>query len=451
MARKTTSFRVGRVRGDLRGQVWYLTYHENGKRHRSRSGQDLAEAKKLASQINVQVETGVPAVLSFDSISIDDLRTRWLDHHEHVTRSSVHTIKRYRSATQHLINFLSQHRVPQVTAQFRLEHAEQFARYLRTLEVTSNGHPHSVSRPLLDKGVLYILHCCRSLFNFAIKRRHLPPYSDNPFSNLEFDRMSVEDSKPIILFTSDQEMRFLQQCDDWQVSLFLTLMLTGMRPGEMTHLLLPDDVNFEQSVLQINNRPQLGWQIKTRIAREIPLVDELCQILQFITRGRSSGTLLQRRQFAENTRQIENPIPANMERELQQRLVVQKTDEPTGLDRVARLRICRTVWRDAGAIKIEQVRSEFIRVCERAGLQGFTSPKMLRHLFATTLQDANVDPLIRCELMGHSTANQSSSHNLGMTANYTHTRFETKRKQLQFALDSRAATAFAREWLQQHA
>ena len=137
MARKTTSFRVGRVRGDLRGQVWYLTYHENGKRHRSRSGQDLSEAKKLASQINVQLETGVPAVLSFDSISIEDLRTRWLDHHEHVTRSSVHTIKRYRSATQHLINFLSQHRVPQVTAQFRLEHAEQFARYLRTLEVTS--------------------------------------------------------------------------------------------------------------------------------------------------------------------------------------------------------------------------------------------------------------------------------------------------------------------------
>ena len=69
MARKTTSFHVGRVRGDLRGQVWYLTYHENGKRHRSRSGQDLAEAKKLASQINVQLETGVPAVLSFDSIS----------------------------------------------------------------------------------------------------------------------------------------------------------------------------------------------------------------------------------------------------------------------------------------------------------------------------------------------------------------------------------------------
>ena len=26
MARKTTNFRVGRVRGDLRGQVWYLTY-----------------------------------------------------------------------------------------------------------------------------------------------------------------------------------------------------------------------------------------------------------------------------------------------------------------------------------------------------------------------------------------------------------------------------------------
>ena len=104
MARKTTSFRVGRVRGDLRGQVWYLTYHENGKRHRSRSGQDLSEAKKLASQINVQLETETPALLSFDSISIGDLRIRWLEHHEQVHNHSRFPVNNWRFMSRLITN-----------------------------------------------------------------------------------------------------------------------------------------------------------------------------------------------------------------------------------------------------------------------------------------------------------------------------------------------------------
>jgi hypothetical protein len=59
----------------------------------------------------------------------------------------------------------------------------------------------------------------------------------------------------------------------------------------------------------------------------------------------------------------------------------------------------------------------------------------LRHTFATILQDANVDPLIRNELMGHVPAiSPAPGAGLGMTAVYTHTRPETKRRQLENAL-----------------
>ena len=34
MARKASSFRVGRVQVYQRGRVWYLCYHENGQRRR---------------------------------------------------------------------------------------------------------------------------------------------------------------------------------------------------------------------------------------------------------------------------------------------------------------------------------------------------------------------------------------------------------------------------------
>jgi hypothetical protein len=58
-------------------------------------------------------------------------------------------------------------------------------------------------------------------------------------------------------------------------------------------------------------------------------------------------------------------------------------------------------------------------------------PKSWRHTFATLLQDANVDPLIRQQVMGHKPTTGSG---LGMTANYTHTRSETCQEQVERAL-----------------
>ena len=42
--KKTKSFRVGKVRAFLRGKVWYLCYHEQGKRHQPRVGPDREAA-----------------------------------------------------------------------------------------------------------------------------------------------------------------------------------------------------------------------------------------------------------------------------------------------------------------------------------------------------------------------------------------------------------------------
>ena len=90
--------RVGRVTIYVRSKVWYLYYFENGQRVRRRVGPSLAEAKSLAAQVNAQLATGTQALLSFEPVSLTALRQRWLDQHEHVLRSSIATIKRYRTA-----------------------------------------------------------------------------------------------------------------------------------------------------------------------------------------------------------------------------------------------------------------------------------------------------------------------------------------------------------------
>src|SRR5687767_15912706 len=113
-----SSFRIGKVKGYVRGRVWYLQYHENGQRRRPRVGPDPDAARRLAAQTNAQLETGDVAVLTFEPVPVSDLRQRWLEHHEHVLRSSVHTVSRYRTATQHLLDFVRDVRPVRLASNF---------------------------------------------------------------------------------------------------------------------------------------------------------------------------------------------------------------------------------------------------------------------------------------------------------------------------------------------
>lgn len=451
MAKKSASFRIGKVQAYQRGQAWYLCYHEQGRRHRPRVGPDKEAARQLASQVNAQLAVGAPAALSFEPLTILQLRQRWLDHHEHVRRSSPHTIARYRTATDHLLRFLESCPAGRWASHFGVCHAEGFVRYLRGIEVASNGHANTAKRPLMDKGIKYVLETCRALFSFAAKRRHLPPYADNPFSALEIDRIPVQQSRPITLFTPPQERAFLEACDRWQFSLFLTLMLTGIRPGELTHLLLPDDLDLGVGLLRVRNKPQLGWQVKTRNERDIPLIPVLVEVLRHHLAGRNSGPVFLRRRFVPSMGFSVRAVQDGLNQEMSGRVQAEQLQRGQPLSAGQRARLARRLWLEIGTVREDRIRIEFGRLTARIGLGQCTAPKMLRHLFATTLQEGRVDPLIRNELMGHvASGERSAGHGLAMTAVYTHTRPETRRQQLEQALQTRAALEIARQWLANH-
>jgi integrase len=445
-AKKLPSFRVGKVKAYQRNKVWYLCYYENGLRRRPKVGTDRDSTKQMAAQINAQLETGAPALLSFENISITDLRERWLQNHEQVLRSSVQTIRRYRAATEHLLNFVNKVKTVRHASQLRVTHAEEFTAYLRALKVSPNGHANSEKRALLDKGIKFILETCRALFTYAAKRRHLSPYTNNPFSELGLGKIPIETHRSKALLTAEQELEFLSACGDWQFPIFVTLMLTGMRPGELTHLML-SDLDFGAETLMIRNRPQFGWQVKTRNERVIPVAPELKEILRRTIGSRTGGTLLMRPRFSSN---IPPPLATLSENallaELHDRKGHRESELSRPLTRAEQMTVCRTLWRDCGAVEPDRIRMEFMRVTEKLGFKQFTEPKILRHMFATSLQDANVDPLIRNELMGHSPEGIHGA--LGMTAVYTHTRPETRREQLLMALERRPILKFARQWLQ---
>lgn len=437
-SRRPASFRVGRVAVYQRGRVWYLRYHEQGKRHQPRVGPDRQAARQLAAQVNAQLETGVPASTSYTPLSIAALRQRWLDHHEHVRRSSVATVNRYRTATAYLLRFIDEVQPVRHAGMLTPTHAEAFVRYLRGLRVSPNGHAHTRQRPLRDKGLKFILEACRALYGFALRRRHLPPYSDNPFTVIEIGRIPDETAKSVTLLDDEQMAAMLTHADAWFGPILVTLMLTGLRPGELVHL-LAEDIDVDGQLLVVRNRPALGWQTKTRSERVIPLMPEHVAMIREHLGGRRTGPLFLRQRFMQgDPPRLIGLTPDQLVTELKRCLVAVDLN-----NRVASARVARTLWRDMGTIRPERIRASFLRLTRTIGVPGITMPKTLRHGFATRLQDANVDPLIRNRLMGHAASNHGG---LGMTATYTHCRPETVRAQLTMALKNHPAIITAARW-----
>jgi len=78
-------------------------------------------------------------------------------------------------------------------------------------------------------------------------------------------------------------------------TIFGALALTGLRPGELCHLLLPDDLDLGAGRLRVRNKPWLGWQVKTRSERDVPLAPALAAVLADHLGARASGPVFRRR------------------------------------------------------------------------------------------------------------------------------------------------------------
>jgi len=418
-------FRVGKVSVYEHHGAWWLYYRDNGRIVRSKVANKKDDAERIAAQVNAQVMNGSPTLLAFDPISVNELRQQFLDYHEHVLNSALGTINRYRAATQHLVEFVGQHARQQRAHEVR---PHMFAAYLRKLEVAPNGHKHSAKRRLRDKGIQYILETCRTMYNFAIKRRHLPPYVNNPFSELPLDRLKIEDAKPIFVFNEVTELAFLKAACDWSFPIHFTLAKTGLRNGELTHLLI-EDVDLDGGWLHIRNKTQLGWRIKTGHERAVPLLPEVVNVLRTVIGSRKEGPVFLREKLADKSPKLVGNRAA-LEAELQDRISAARAKGDT-LRRADIQDLAFDVWWDAGFVRQDKVRTTFMRIMKELCHPEATCPKSWRHSFATLLQDANVDPLIRQQTLGHKPTN---GNGLGMTGNYTHTRPETQRQQIELAL-----------------
>ena len=420
--RPSPRFRVGKVSVYEHHGAWWIYYRDGTGPHRKKVAPTRDRAEQVAARVNSQLASDEPTLLTFTPIAPAELRRQFLDYHEHVLHSSVGTLNRYRSATQHLEDFVAA--LPKVPSAHELP-VQAFAAYLRRIEVAPNGHANTAKRKLRSKGVQYVLQTCRAMYNYAVKRRHLPPYAGNPFAELPLDKLKIDDAKPISVFDADTELAFFRICSDWSFPLHFTLAKTGLRVGELVHLLI-EDVDLEGGWLHVRNKVELGWRIKTGQERVVPLPPEAVGVMRAVIGRRMCGPV-----FLREKHMVRKPSIVGDRRELERVLRERRAAGGRALTRTEESTLAKKLWWDAGAVKPDRLRLSFVRATTAIGHPESTCPKSWRHTYATLLQDANVDPLIRQQVMGHK---PSLGGGLGMTANYTHTRPETRKEQIEAAL-----------------
>jgi len=105
--------------------------------------------------------------------------------------------------------------------------------------------------------------------------------------------MKIEDAKPIFVFNAETELAFLKKASGWAFPIHFTLAKTGLRVGELVHLLI-EDVDLAAGWLYVRNKTELGWRVKTGNERAVPLLAEVVAVLRAAIGARQVGPVFLR-------------------------------------------------------------------------------------------------------------------------------------------------------------
>ncbi len=413
--------RIGSVTIYQRGTSYHLYYRENGKTIRRRVDGNLAVARATAGKVIQSLAEDRPSLFSYTRTSPPQLVSGYVDYARDVQQLAIGTVARYRSALQ-LFEAFCTHAEISFIDQVDRPAVEDLIRWLRGKTRTRNGAKRGKCKPYETSGIKYVASTCRTAINWAIRRRMLPPYFENPFGGFDKtllkDRTGDEDD--FLIFSPQQCRDFFDACNDWQHGLFEMLVTYGMRVGELSHLLV-EDVDFEAKAIHIRSKPWLLWFVKSRRRRDLPITPAIETLLRQRIGERQAGFVFLEDRFVRGKRQPAKQLadPTSFRRYFERLAATLRDANPAVDDAVIQKAIIKAC-RPLGQVVPKRVREEFCRLTTEIGCPEFTRAHDLRHVFISRAQEQEMNPLLVSDLVGHAT--------LVMTRKYTHLRLEAKRQ-----------------------
>ena len=410
--------RIGRVTVYKRGTSYYLYYREGKKSVRRKVDGNLATARAAAAKVSASLEEGSPSPFGFARRSVDEVIVGFLEYCEEVQGLALRTVERYRAALEHLRRFARMELGGAGAEQVTEACVEDFVKWLRRQSRSRNGAKSGAQDRYTDSGIRFILCACRTAFNWASRRKYLPPYAENPFSSFPIDRTFTRKEEPERIFTVEEQRAFFHSCDEWQRTIFLTLAAYGLRVGELAHLLV-SDVRLEEAVFVIRSKPMMFWSVKTQRERSLPILPELSGLFERLLDGRAEGFGFMNRQFTDGRKQARERFDSAraFTVRLQELADEARSDGASGEKEIKR--VITAYLREMGQIPEKRIRQEFMKISAKIGCPEVTRAHSLRHLFSTRAQERGMNPLLVQGILGHKT--------LDMTSKYTHFGMEAKR------------------------
>ena len=416
--------RIGRITIYKRGETYYLYYRHGGVTQRRKVDGNLAVARATAHKVGDALAENRPSPIAYSRTSPEKMVESFLDAVANVKKLALRTQDRYRAALDRFLDFCMASRIATVDSVAPAT-VEDFVKWLRGQKRSRNGAAKGRKAAYQEGGIKFILSTCRTAFNWAARRRMLPPFAENSFTHFPIDELggvrgACGKEK---IFSPEQERAFFAAANLWQKDLFLILARYGLRVGELTHLLV-EDIDLERDVLMIQSKPELFWTVKTGASRMLPLLPETKAIFGRVIGDRKAGFVFLNEDYVLGKAKPSTTYltPASFRAKAEQVVATLLSLDPGGDERAQRRAV--VAWcRSMGQIPEKRIRCEFMALTAQIGYPGFTRVHDLRHLFSSRAQAAGINPILVQEMLGHTT--------LEMTKRYTHLGMETKREALQ--------------------
>jgi integrase len=144
---------------------------------------------------------------------------------------------------------------------------------------------HGIRVRVSPRTINYELRVLFTFFQWAVRRNYL---FLNPAATVE--RFRIPKRAIPKFMTSEELKKFFGACSDDDRRLFMSILLTGMRKGEVEHLTW-SDISFDLGVIFIQEKPEMKWKPKTD-ERLIPISPMLMELLLMQYQNRRNDTLV---------------------------------------------------------------------------------------------------------------------------------------------------------------
>ena len=391
--------RVYRRSGHYRGEVWdprqKRTVH-GGKRQTL--AQAIADAIELDRQVIELRTTGRRGTrLGHEALVekyVDGLRQR-----AEAGEIKPGTPVRYESALRR--HYLAFARLPEIAKRYlsavRVDgrFVQEFGAYLDRTRISPNGHENTKERLMQAPG--FVLDAARAMFEWARDPQRgalLPERFVNPFLGASRHAKEEDELDHPLDITTDMAVAFVEECDEYQLRLFVPLIGYGLRASEPRYLFRE---YLTGDALRVICNKRILYATKGKRNKTLPIPDPIRHLLDDAP-GRNG--LLYRRREVEDGKTRPPLWSASLETivtEFDRRC--REAGEPTRPERIA---IRDGVLKDAGALSYDNVNYEFRKIARRLRWQKEATVKDFRHLFSTTMMVAGMPDPMRQFLMGHS-------------------------------------------------